>query len=163
MAYSGAGIYALYNVMKNKIYIGESTNIEKRFYGHRRNFALKSKTNEMYKEPVDDFAFIVLLELSDDEHAKMGRLLESLFIAKALREGIKVYNQNKVSQDVTGEILFFFGIYDMIDDRIKEEVGQAPWNLKMMKDETKRYYLRRMRSERPNRRNDNIENVCARW
>lgn len=141
MAYSGACIYGLYNVMESKIYIGESANIEKRFYAHKRNFALKSNANPMYQEPIENFIFIVLLEMTSDEHEKMGEFLESLFIAKALREKMGLYNRNKLNEDVTGEALFFFKIWDSIDDAIQKEVGQPPWVLRMMSEKSRRKML----------------------
>lgn len=137
MAYSGAGVYGLYNVMENRIYIGESANIEKRFCEHRRNFASKSTVNPMYQEPVENFAFLVLCEMSTEEHAKAGGFIESLFIAKALRERMGIYNQNKVKADITGEALFYFNIWDAIDNAIREEVGQPPWVLRMMSEKSR--------------------------
>ncbi len=40
MAYNGAGIYGLYNVMEHKIYIGKSVHIANRISEHKYNLKL---------------------------------------------------------------------------------------------------------------------------
>lgn len=143
--YGGSGIYGIYDVTKNKIYVGASSNIQSRFAQHRSNFRSKSKANPMYQEPIEHFVFLVLYKMSKKDFAKHGRMFEDLFIASAIRDSMKLYNQNKVNGDATGSVLFSFGIYDRIKESIHSEIGYAPWMLNMMKMKNRMKVLERMK------------------
>lgn len=68
------GIYKITNTINNKVYIGQSINIEKRFGEHKRN-AFNPKTHTYYyplycairKYHIDNFTFEVLEECSVEE------------------------------------------------------------------------------------------------
>ena len=86
MAYNGAGIYGIYNVVDNKIYIGKSTHIHNRLSSHRSCFNRKMGNSIMYKEPIEKFVFCVILKLSDVEYKRYGDFFESIFIIQARDE-----------------------------------------------------------------------------
>lgn len=130
--YNGAGIYGLYNIMEGTLYIGASSNIQARFAQHRHRFRSRSEINPMYREPVENFAFVVLYKMSRTDFEKYGTMFEDLLIASAVRDNMKLYNQNKVYRDATGSVLFAFGIYDAIKKSIQSEVGHTPWMINMM-------------------------------
>jgi hypothetical protein len=97
--YSGAGIYALFNVIENKVYIGRSKNIKQRFASHRSLFANCSKVSPMYSRPISDFVFMVLYEMNDDDYKKIGHIIEVLYIFE-IGCNHKLYNEspkNKVN------------------------------------------------------------------
>lgn len=135
--YTGCGIYGLYNAVENKIYIGQSSNIRARFTQHRSNFKAKSNINPMYQEPIENFVFLVLYKMSDEDFEKYNRMFEDLFIASAERNRMGLYNRNKTYGDATASVLWAFGIYDNIENSIYEKIGCMPWMLKMMKRENK--------------------------
>ena len=68
MAYKGAGIYGLYNVMENKIYIGQSNNIEKILTEVIKSFQL-NKLNSRKSELIN--------KLSNTNTNEERELLES--------------------------------------------------------------------------------------
>ena len=138
MKYHGAGIYALYNVMKNKIYIGASCHIEQRFSAHKSNFRAHSQSNPMYEEPIDDFAFLVLQKMTANEYKKYGSLMELLFIIQAQQSGMKVYNQNKLRKDATDNVLGTLKVEEMLYGAIREKLNVRPWTIKMMNEKSKR-------------------------
>lgn len=143
--YKGAGIYGLYNIVEGTLYIGASTNIQARFVQHRSRFRNRSEINPMYREPVENFAFVVLYKMSRADFEKYGTMFEDLFIASAVRDNMKLYNQNKVYRDATGSVLFAFGIYDAIKKSIQAEVGHTPWMLNMMNRKSRLKVLERIR------------------
>lgn len=66
------GIYAIKNKLNNKIYIGQSINIENRWYGHKTSLrhnkhGNKHLQNSWNKYGEDNFDFIVLEECLEDE------------------------------------------------------------------------------------------------
>ena len=138
MKYHGAGVYALYNVMKNKIYIGISTNIESRFSSHRSNFRTHSESNPMYDEPIDDFAFLILQKMKENEYKKYGSLMEFLFVIQAQKSGMEVYNQNKLQKDATNNVLGTLKVEEMLYGAIREKLNVRPWTIKMMNEKSKR-------------------------
>lgn len=139
--YNGAGIYGLYNLMDDAIYIGASQNIAARFTQHRWNFKNKSKVNPMYNEPIDNFVFLVLYKMSKKDFKQFGIMFEALFITKAKFDRMKLYNGNKVSDNATGYVLSAFGIWDRIKESIIEETGANPWQIRLMTDNTKKKIL----------------------
>lgn len=143
--YKGAGIYGLYNIMEGTLYIGASANIQTRFAQHRSRFRSRSEINPMYKEPVENFVFVVLYKMSKPDFEKYGTMFEDLLIASAVRDNMKLYNQNKVYRDATGSVLFAFGIYDAIKKSIQSEVGRTPWMLNMMNRKSRLKVLERIR------------------
>lgn len=143
--YNGAGIYGLYNIVTGTLYIGASSNIQARFVQHRSRFRSRSEINPMYLEPVEHFAFVILYKMSRADFEKYGTMFEDLLIASAVRDNIKLYNQNKVYRDATGSVLFAFGIYDAIKKSIQSEVGHTPWMINMMNRKSRLKVLERIR------------------
>ena len=141
MAYKGAGIYGLYNVMENKIYIGASISINGRFKTHISNFSAKSKSSMMYSEPIENFVFLVLQKMTDEEFEKYGALLEHLFIIKAQERHIGVYNRNKLWKDATADVLGTLKIDEKLIESIKEKCGRSPTIIGMMSYESRKEVL----------------------
>ena len=141
MAYKGAGIYGLFNVMENKIYIGASSNIAGRFATHKRNFRVKSKTNTMYNEPIENFVFLILDKMKQDEFAKYGDMVEQLFIAQAQRNNFGVYNQNKTDEDVTWRARSVFQTEEKLYGAIQNSCHVLPWTIRMMSERKRRAVL----------------------
>lgn len=103
--YTGAGIYALVNVMDASIYIGKSQNIHTRFQAHRSNFKRKANVNEMYCSPIEDFVFLILYKMNDYEFNKFGAIVENIYIRYIQqRWSFKLYNRTD-RYDVDGFIL----------------------------------------------------------
>lgn len=145
MKFTGAGIYGIYNVMENRIYIGKSANIPVRLSQHKSNFATHSDINPMYKEPVDNFIFLVLHKMTKKNYMQFGDLMEDLFISLALRRNIKLYNINKVRLDVTSSALFAFGIIDSIGDAIFESTGTKAYHISQMNKQSRARILQNAR------------------
>lgn len=143
--YSGAGIYCLFNVMDNVIYIGASDNIANRFSQHRANFKKAATINSMYQEPIENFVFLVLRKMTHKEFQKYGNMFEQLFIASALKDGMKLYNVINVRKDVTGTVLFAFDMYDAIKKTVKSATGSTPCTIGMMSAKTRRKLLDRLK------------------
>lgn len=62
------GIYKITNLMNNKVYIGQSTNIYKRWYDEKRLTSInKHLKNAFTKYGIDNFSFEILEECSEDE------------------------------------------------------------------------------------------------
>lgn len=141
MAYSGAGVYGLYNVVENKIYIGISANIEKRFSQHRAYFSCKSKSNPMYSKPIEDFTFLVLDKLSQDEFERFGGILEHLFIIQARRSKLGLYNRNKTSEDATGDFLWLMNTDGKLKEAVSEDLGVNLWAVPMMLEKSRKKLL----------------------
>ena len=62
------GIYKIVNTVNNKVYIGQSINIERRFKGHRDNINKKIKHplySSIIKYGIGNFEFIVLEEIDN--------------------------------------------------------------------------------------------------
>lgn len=143
MAYNGAGIYGLYNVMEDKIYIGSSSDIGKRFSQHRSNFRKKSNTNSMYKEPIENFAFLVLRKMTNEEFEKYGDMMEQLFIERAKMDWMPVYNKNNTH----GAIWSVFHAFDMLDtiqNEIMEKCGTRRCWIKMRSKKSRREIIERL-------------------
>lgn len=132
MAYNGAGIYGLYNVVENKIYIGASAHIENRFSQHRSYFSSKHGSNPMYQEPVENFKFLLLDKLSQEEFERFGGVLEHLFIIQAMRSKLGLYNQNKTSEDATGDFLWLMKTEEKLRGAVTESLGVKLWAIPMM-------------------------------
>lgn len=137
MAYNGAGIYGLYNVMEDKIYIGSSSNIGKRFAQHRANFRAKSDSFPMYKEPIENFVFLVLYKMSDEDYKKYGSMMEQLFIERAKIDWMPVYNRN-CTDGAIYSVFRAFGMFDTIQDTIREKCGTKRAWIKMRGEKGKR-------------------------
>lgn len=144
MVYHGAGIYGIYNVMEDKIYIGASSDIEKRFSQHRSNFRKRSNANPMYKEPLEHFVFLVLRKMTGEEYTKYGSLFEQLFIERAKTDRMPVYNQ--VNTDgVIYSVFHAFGMLDTIQNEIQKECGTRRCWLKQMNIKSKKEVLNKSR------------------
>ena len=63
------GIYKIVNKINNKVYIGQSINIEKRIKKHKYNALIKNIKHPLYdsirKYSIDNFEFIILEEIKD--------------------------------------------------------------------------------------------------
>jgi group I intron endonuclease len=141
MEYQGAGIYGLFNVMENKIYIGASSNIERRFANHKQNFRSKSKANPMYSEPIENFVFLILDKMTPAEFAKYGDMVEQLFIAQAQRNNFGVYNRNKTDEDVTWRARSVFQTEEKLYGAIQNNCHVLPWTIRMMSERKRRAVL----------------------
>ena len=141
MSYSGAGIYGIYNVMENKIYIGASYNIASRFSQHKYCFSVKSKANPMYDKPVEDFVFLVLQKMSNEEFQKYGGIVEHLFIIQAQYKWMGIYNQNKLNTDATFEVLSAIKAESKLYSAIREELKVRPWTIRYMNEKSRKKLL----------------------
>lgn len=66
------GIYLIRNTINNKVYIGQSTDIERRWVEHKRKYSLeKNKNIILYKAfkkyGLDNFSFEILEECKEEE------------------------------------------------------------------------------------------------
>ena len=143
MTYRIAGIYGLYNVMQDKIYIGMSSDIGKRFAAHRASFRKHSNANPMYQEPLEHFAFLVLREMTSEDFSKYGKMMEQLFIERAIIDGMRVYNQNCTIGAIY-EVFNAFDMYDTIQNKIMEECGTRRCWIKMRSDKNKQEIIARI-------------------
>ena len=139
MAYNGAGIYSLYNVIDNAIYIGKSEHINSRISQHKSCFKRKSGNNIMYQEPIENFVFFIILKMSDIEYKQYGDLFEALFIIQAREERYKyfLYNSSRANDDALWDILSFYGIRENIRYGIKNATSYEPGVLNQMSNKSK--------------------------
>lgn len=144
MAYNGAGIYGIYNVVDNRIYIGKSTHIHNRLSSHRSCFNRKIGNSIMYKEPIEKFVFFVILKMSDMEYQQYGDFFESIFIIQA-RETMGLYNSSKSHDSALTTVLYFFKVRENIRYGIREATGGVePYVLKTMKKTTREEFMQRL-------------------
>lgn len=129
--YSGPGIYALYNVVKNKIYIGRSKNIKRRIQDHVRLFKeKKSEQNPMYSDNIEDFAFMVLHKQTEKEYETYGTILEHIYMNK-IADDIPLYNVSVVDkQFIYFSLEYLFGVTDNINKSFRKFLGMTPCMLK---------------------------------
>lgn len=141
--YNGAGIYGLYNVIDNAIYIGKSKHIATRFSAHRSSFNTKQGNNPMYQNPVENFVFCVLLKMSDLEFEQYGDLLESVFIIQARDyHQFGLYNSSKANDNALYHLLSMFHIFDNTRFAIREALrGTELGTLRIMKPETRAWLM----------------------
>lgn len=137
MAYNGAGIYGVYDVVKNKIYIGKSEHIERRFQNHKYNFKTGNKKFPMYQEPIEHFAFLVLCKLTEKEYERFGDMLEELYIFQARRMNIPVYNRNLISDRIYS-VLWVFKVEEHIAKAIKEKYGRRSCDICKMGERSRK-------------------------
>ena len=144
--YNGAGIYGLYNVIDDAIYIGKSRHIATRFSAHRSSFSKKQGSNPMYQEPVEKFVFCVLLKMSDLEFEQYGDLLESVFIIQARDEHhFKIYNSSEAHDSALYHLLSMFHIFDNTRFAIREALrGTELGTLRIMKPETREWLMEKI-------------------
>lgn len=97
------GIYKVTNKINNKVYIGQSINIENRFQQHKNNCSnenLKDYNTKFYralrKYGVENFTFEVLEELSKEELNEREKYWVSFY--NSFKEG---YNSNGGGEKVT--------------------------------------------------------------
>jgi len=140
--YDGAGIYGLYNVLENKIYIGASNFIRRRFSQHRQNFKQKSGTSPMYKEPLDNFTFLILRKMSDEEFKKYGVIMEMMYISQSIEFGMGVYNHMSVYDHVYAYnlILGLLDVESSLMYAVKDAVGRTPAQVRLTKKENRARY-----------------------
>lgn len=142
-----AGIYGLYNVMEDKLYIGASANIEQRFATHKANFQSHSGRLSMYEKPLEDFVFFILFEMPQDAFEKFGNMMERLFIEKAKFDGIPLYNKNCLTGSICS-VFEAFGMMDTIQDAILDKCGTRRAWIKMMGEKSRANVLDHIRKER---------------
>ena len=156
-----AGIYALYNVMENKIYVGQSGYIYERFAAHRTNFRCKSKINEMYQEPLENFVFVILYRMDNDEFRENSNTFESLFITQARVCGIALYNKAEVYGDYENyeNLVKNIGAKARITNAVKKGCGYPPWGIAQMSMDERRQVRDKMNGEDGYK----LENGNGRW
>ena len=143
--YNGAGIYGLYNVVENKIYIGSSKHIHNRFMQHRHNFRNPDAKLLMYKEPINHFTFMVLHKLPDDEFEKYGNIYEMLYIYSAREQNISVYNKVDVHDDLSRLFCYLLDVRDNLYNTIRSTTGYKLNWITCMKPDTRLRYWHHMR------------------
>lgn len=144
MAYNGAGIYGIYNVVKNKIYIGKSSNIARRFSNHRSNFRHNRNDYPMYREPIENCVFLVLCKMTNDEYAKYGDLYEELFIAQAQMSKIGVYNDSLVRsyEWALSDVMYYLSVRDNLNREIRERCNHRLCDIQKMSKESREMYAK---------------------
>lgn len=146
MAYNGAGIYGIYNVLENRIYIGKSNNISARLSQHKAKFAEKSGTNEMYSEPIENFVTFVLRKMTEEEYIEFGDLLETLLIIDAERHSLNPYNKQKKNSDPYTTMMFRFRVYGKIEEAIRDATGQFVFRVEQMEPHYRAAVVQKMKS-----------------
>ena len=149
MAYNGAGIYGIYNVVDNKIYIGKSENIARRLAAHRSCFNKNQGYSYMYQEPIEKFVFCVILKLSDVEYKRYGDFFESIFIIQARDEHhMGLYNSSKEHDQALWTVLGFFGVLDNMRFSIREALGGVELGtLRNMKKESRERIIQKVNGQ----------------
>ena len=143
--YTGAGIYALVNVMDAGIYIGKSGNIQTRFAVHRSNFSRKSATNKMYSHPIEDFIFLVCHKMNDEEFGKYGAIIENLYIRYVQQKWqFKLYNDTE-RYDIDSVILETLSELvspgKHLDKAFRSRIGRFSCNITRSSARTRRQLL----------------------
>lgn len=136
--YNGAGVYGLYNVIENKIYIGLSKHIQNRFSQHRMAFRDQSNAAPMYQEPMENFAFVILHKLSNEDFERFGDFVEDLYIIWAKESKVEVYNRQKVYDDISTLLVYHFDMDKNFSRAINEGCGRKPWDVRKMKPESRK-------------------------
>lgn len=149
MAYNGAGIYGIFNIVDNSIYIGKSEHISNRIRQHKSCFRRKSGSNIMYQEPIEKFVFFVILKMSDIEYKQYGDLFEALFIiqAREMKYGYKLYNSSRAKDSALWDVLCFYGILDSVRLGIKNATGYDPGIINLMKNDTRKELVKQIKKE----------------
>lgn len=147
MAYNGAGIYGLYNVMEHKVYIGQSKHIAQRFASHRANFRAKSDAMQMYQEPLENFAFCVLEKMTDAEFEKYGDMMECVYIEQAKDLKFDIYNKQKTTYGIHS-VFWAFDTREKFRNAIIEQVGTKPGYISRMCEESRRRVVEGMNAAR---------------
>lgn len=131
--YDGCGIYALFNVINAKIYIGQSKNIKTRFQHHKLLFASKSKVNPMYQEPIENFVFLVLYKCDTETFDKFKLILEELYIHKSQDYGLSIYNKikHKAGAGFVYSLEAIFDVQKNMDATFKTAFGVRPFRMRL--------------------------------
>lgn len=96
-------------------------------HDHVRSFEEKNAAlNPMYADNVEDFAFIVLHKLSNDEFEKYGTILEQIYINEIMQH-IQLYNVSTYSeQHIYNNLLDIFKISDHTNKAFRNALGMYP-------------------------------------
>lgn len=143
--YDGCGIYALYNVIDAKIYIGQSRNIKKRFQSHRAAFAAKSNVNQMYKEPIEKFVFLVLYKCGKETFSKFNLVLEELYLHESLCQGFSVYNKMKHEPGsyFVSDLGNIFDVHQNMEGTFKDAFGRRLFRMHLTTQESRERDLKK--------------------
>ena len=142
--YNGAAIYGLFNVMENKIYIGASGRVHNRFIQHRARFRAGNSSIPMYNEPLENFVFMILHKLSDEDYVKFGKVLEILYVYQAKDLKIDVYNQQLTTpmyDNPTGLVCALLGLEGKMRYSILRGTGKKHHWIRTMKKSSRRELL----------------------
>lgn len=129
--YDGCGIYALFNVIDAKIYIGQSKNIKRRFEHHKASFAAKSKVNPMYQEPIGKFAFFILCKTDAETFSKFNLILEELYIDQAMRYDLEIYNilKHKPGDSFVSHLNYIFSVEKNMESAFVNSFGRRAFRM----------------------------------
>ena len=141
--YSGCGIYALLDVMNSTIYIGHSNNIKQRFLYHKHRFKIKSNVNPMYSESIDNFVFLVLYKMSEEEHKKFGLIWEELFMVEAIESNLKLYNRSPrhPGNNIAVSLQYALHTHKCLDSAVQSTCGRRVNNIYRISEGARKYIL----------------------
>ena len=144
--YRGAGVYAIFNIIDMMVYVGETTNINKRAKQHLHLLRLgKHPILKLQNDVSKNLRFVVLKKIPDHEVNNI-RITEKVFILKMYEYGFRLYNKPCKFIDISGavsirkieESIALNVIYNYREDgidEIKEEYGYQIWHMRRMKIE----------------------------
>lgn len=101
------GIYLIKNTINNKVYVGQATDIERRWTEHKRKYSLeKNKNIILYKAfkkyGLDNFTFEVIEECKKEELDERETFYISLYKSYAFREDTNGYNMTEIGGSCRG-------------------------------------------------------------
>ena len=148
-AYKGSGVYALFDVKNAKIYVGKSENIQHRFQTHRNSFQGKSQNLEMYSEPLENFVFVILLKMPENEYKTFGGVMELTYMREAYYMGLGLYNRRipaNFQDAIAAELSTVTDVRRSISESVKSACGSAPCNILHSKAKYREGLIKRLLS-----------------
>ena len=125
-----AGIYMLFNMNNKKVYIGQTTNFQRRAMHHCYQLLNNDHVNKKVQSDFNngmEFCFVILEEAKEDCTKEELRILELQYIYTFHSKSMKLYNQESMKQ--TKDLLF----YEMVrqeQDRIQGKLRESKLNPK---------------------------------
>lgn len=124
---TNAGIYMLFNINNKKVYIGQTTNFQRRAIQHSYQLLNNEHLNKKVQSDFNngmEFCFVILEEVKEDCTKEELRILELQYIYTFHFKYMKLYNQESIEQ--TKDLLFHIMVrqeQDRIRRNLRETLG----------------------------------------